>query len=90
MRSSYHAALAAQQSLGGKPAQLVLIIESLARHKLLGRAALKEIRAIREIFGEETPLLGMYSHGEIYPAQTINDKSTIHLQNESITVMAIG
>lgn len=90
IQAAADAALTAQQALGGKPAQLVLIIESLARHKLLGRSALKEILAIREIFGEETPILGMYSHGEIYPAQTTNDKSAIHLQNESITVMAIG
>ena len=90
IQSAADAALEAQRNLAGKRPQCVIILESLARLKLLGRAAKSEIETVKEIFGESTPLIGMYSYGEICPSQTLKEKSIIHLQNESVIILAIG
>lgn len=90
IQSAVDAALEAQRNLAGKRPQCVIILESLARQKLLGRAMTKEIETIKEIFGPSTPTIGMYCYGEICPSQTLTEKSIIHLQNESIVILAIG
>ena len=77
-------------SLGEKPAKLVLIFESMARHKILGRSAFSEIQAIKEILGATTPIVGMCSYGEIGPFETINNIKNIYLHNESILIVAIA
>ena len=84
------AALEVRKSLKGKNPQLVLIFESLARNKLLGRGAFQEIQLIKEILGPKTPLLGMYSYGEIAPFHSLQHIKKIHLQNASIVILAIG
>jgi len=84
------AALEAQTGLRGKKAEAVIIIESMARYKLLGRSAFREIEAIKNVFGHSTPIFGMYSYGEISPTQTDSEKLSLHLKNESISIIAIG
>ena len=84
------AALEARKNLFGKKAQLVFIIESMARLKLLGRSAFDEIENIKEIFDPNTPLIGMYAYGEICPFQSIEPIKKPYLQNESIVILGIG
>ena len=84
------AALEARESLKGRDPQFVLIFESLARNKLLGRGAFQEIQLIKEILGNKTPLLGMYSYGEIAPFNSLQHIKKTHLQNASIVILAIG
>ena len=84
------AALEAHKNLLGKKANLIFVIESMARLKLLGRSAFNEIKEIKEVFGPDTPLIGMYAYGEICPFQSIEPIKKPYLQNESIVVLAIG
>jgi len=84
------AALEARKNLFGKKAQLVFIIESMARLKLLGRSAFDEIKKIKEVFEPNVPMIGMYSYGEICPFQSIEPIKKPHLQNESIVILGIG
>ena len=80
----------AKQNLLGKKPQLIIIIESMARLKLLGRAAIQEIENIKKVFGTDVPIFGMYAHGEICPFQTVERIKKPYLQNESIVVLAIS
>lgn len=89
-QAARHAALEVKESLKGKEPQVVLIFESLARNKLLGRGAFQEIELIKEILGHKTPLLGMYSYGEIAPFNSLQHIKKTHLQNASIVILAIG
>lgn len=84
------AAMEVRESLKDRNPQLVLIFESLARNKLLGRGAFQEIELIKEILGHKTPLLGMYSYGEIAPFHSRQYIKKTHLQNASIVILAIG
>jgi len=90
IQAAVDAALDAKKNLQDKEAQLVIILDSLARQKLLGRAAFQEIKAIKEVFDYSTPIIGMYSYGELCPTNSPTNVTTNHLQNESIIVMAIA
>ena len=82
------AATEARQGLEGQP-KLVLIIDSLGRHKLQNRWAFREIQAIKGILGHNTPIFGMYSNSEIAPSKLGEKIGRTHLQNESIIILAI-
>ncbi len=88
--AAYDAALEAKKNLLGREPQLVIIIECLSRLKLLGRGAYRELEQVREVFGENVPMFGMYSNGEVCPFQTTERFKKPHHQNESIVIMAIA
>ncbi|MDE2221787.1 MAG: FIST C-terminal domain-containing protein [Candidatus Omnitrophica bacterium] len=87
--SAVQAAQTVKASLEQRPPHLIMVIESLARHKLLGRDAFRETQMIRDVIGHTVPLIGMCSYGEIGPLG-INDIKSTHLHNESILIMAIS
>jgi hypothetical protein len=89
-QAALDAALEVRDGLSGRQAKLILIIESMTRYKLLGRTAIQEIQIIKDVLGYTTPLIGMYSAGEIAPFQSIDQTKNTHLQNESIVIIAIG
>ena len=68
----------------------MLLFESLARHKILGRSAFSEIQAIKDVLGNATPIVGMCSYGEMGPFGTLNNIKNIYLHNESILIVAIS
>lgn len=88
--AAVEAAQEAKEKLGGRQAKFVIVIESLARLKLLGRSASKEISKIQGVFGEDVPLFGMYSHGEIFPFRMAEKYSRPHFQNETVVILAVG
>ncbi|MFT5387146.1 MAG: hypothetical protein ACI9F2_000070 [Lysobacterales bacterium] len=89
-QAAFEAACEAKKDLLGKEAKLIIVIESMARLKLLGRQAFKEIQEIKTVFGKDTPIIGFYANGEICPFQTTDQFKKPLLQNESITVLAIS
>lgn len=89
-KAANEAAIEAKKNLLGKEPRLLLIFESMARLKLLGRSAFYEIKEIRTHFPANIPIFGMYSNGEMYPFQTIEKYKKTHRQNESIVIIAIG
>jgi len=90
LNSASEAAGLVKASLGDRQAKLVLIFESFARHKILGRSAFAEIQAIKEVLGYTTPIIGMCSFGEIGPFGTSSHIKNIYLQNETILMVAIS
>ena len=89
-QSAVNAAETVKNTLGGKQAKLILVFESLARHKILGRSVAGEIQAIREILGPTTPIVGMCAYGEIAPFGSLDNIKNIYLHNESILIVAIA
>ncbi|MCK5178452.1 MAG: FIST C-terminal domain-containing protein, partial [Candidatus Omnitrophica bacterium] len=89
-QAAIDAAEEVKKGLLGKKPKLILIFESMARLKLLGRMAFEEIENIKHIFGESVPIIGMYSNGEICPFQTVEKFKKPYLLNESIVVIAIS
>ncbi len=89
-QAAFEAAQEAQQNLLGKAPQLIIILESMTRLKLLGRTAFQEVLKIKEVFGLKVPLIGMYANGEICPLQSNERFKKPHLQNESIVILAIS
>ncbi len=89
-QAAYEAASEAKKNLLGKEAKLIIVIESMARLKLLGRGAFKEIEEIKSLFPKNTPIIGLYAHGEVCPFKTTDKFKKPLLQNESITVLAVS
>jgi len=88
-RSTLDAAAQVKESLGGAQAKLIFIIESAGRQKILKNNASIEVLAIKETLGYTTPIIGMYSFGEITSLSEETNINTIQLQNGSITIIAI-
>jgi hypothetical protein len=89
-QAATRAAASIKEQLAPKQPKLLFIFASNARHKIFGRNAHHEIRAIKEIIGLTTPVFGMYTYGEIAP---LNEKKTLEktlIQNASIVLTAIG
>jgi len=88
--SAIEAARLAKASLAERPPKLILIFESLARHKILGNTAYNEIQVIRDTLGASVPMIGMCTYGEIGPFGNIKSVKHTYLHNESILVMAFA
>lgn len=58
IRGAADATLTALKRLDGRPARLVLVIESVARHRALGAAAQEEWAAMRAQMEDRTPCVG--------------------------------
>jgi len=88
--ASLEAAEQARQALGGKEPVLIIVFESIARLKLLGRAAYQEIELVKRVFGYDVPIIGMYSNGEFCPFESVGEFKRSSFQNESIVVVAFA
>ncbi|OGX34495.1 MAG: hypothetical protein A3C36_03440 [Omnitrophica WOR_2 bacterium RIFCSPHIGHO2_02_FULL_52_10] len=89
-QAAVQAAQDAKANLRGRKAKLVVVFESMARLKLLGRAAHEETDSIRNVFGAGIPIVGMYSNGEICPFQTVEKFKKPYLLNGTIVVWAVS
>jgi hypothetical protein len=89
-QAAEQAAKEAKEALMGKAPELVLIFESAARQRLLGRSVFQEIQIIKEVFGDNVPIFGMYAYGELAPLNSIEQGSPCFLQSETINILAIG
>ncbi|MBI4355659.1 MAG: FIST C-terminal domain-containing protein [Candidatus Omnitrophica bacterium] len=66
----------------------VVVFDSVARQKLLGRLAEEEIRVIHDAIGADVPLIGCYTYGEQAPLRAAMGRSYLH--NETVLVVALG
>jgi hypothetical protein len=89
-QAALDAAHEVREGLFGRQAKLILIFESMTRYKLLGRNAVQEIQIIKDVLGYTTPMIGMYSAGEVAPFLSGNKIQSTYLQNESIVIVALG
>ena len=89
-QAAMEAAQEVRHLLLGKLPKFFIVFESSARHKLLGKGTLLEIQMIREILGYTTPMIGMYSYGEIGALKSIDYMAEPYLQNQMILILAIA
>jgi len=84
------AATQAKEQLKGKEVKAAIIFDCIARKKLFGRDAFDEIKAIKSVLGENVPILGFYTYGEIAPlgGDISNCNSSFH--NETSVILAFG
>jgi hypothetical protein len=90
IKAAKDAAVQAKEQLKGKEPKAVIIFDCIARKKLFGRSAFEEIQAIKSVLGENVPILGFYTYGEIAPlgGNIVSCNSAFH--NETSVIFAIG
>lgn len=67
----------------------VLVFDSISRYILLRRDAQKELEIIRETFGKDTPLAGIYTYGEQAPLKAVSYQGKAYFHNQTVTVLAV-
>lgn len=89
-----NAAMAAAQeikdALSGRPAQLIIVFESMLRYRSLGSHSMLELQVIKEILGYSIPVIGMCTFGEIAPLGLNTGLAGTYLQNGSLLLLAIS
>jgi hypothetical protein len=86
IQSAREAAVEAMRPLAGRQPLLAFVFSCVTRLNYLGPAAQEEVAVIREVVGSETPLIGLFSFGEI--AAPLNSSVTLH--NKAAVVGVIG
>jgi hypothetical protein len=86
IQSAREAAMEARYLLKGQRPLLALVFSCISRLNYLGEAAQDEVAVIREVVGAETPLIGIFSFGEV-GAQS-DGPPTLH--NKTMVVGIIG
>ncbi|MDD5477943.1 MAG: FIST N-terminal domain-containing protein [Candidatus Omnitrophica bacterium] len=90
LQAAVAACAEAKRNLGGQKIKFVMVFDSAARFSLLGRQNDIELDVIKEVFGKDTPLIGIYTKGEQAPLRSINYLGKTYFRNQSINILAIG
>jgi len=88
MLAAQEAVAEIENQLAGQTPNLILVVQSVARQKVLGRAAASELRLIHERLGKDIPLIGVTSYGEIFSPFDIHEQK-VPLLNESLMIISI-
>ena len=80
----------AKRNLGTQKIKFLIVFVSAARFSILGRQNNIELCVIKDVFGENTPLIGIYTNGEQAPLKSINYLGRTYFHNHSINILAIG
>ena len=80
----------AKKNLGNKKIKFVIIFDSALRFSLLGRQHVKELAITKDVFGADTPLIGIYTYGEQGSLNPINYLGRSYFHNQTISVLAVG
>jgi len=79
-----------KNGLRGHQYNFILVFDSISRYILLGRQANQELEIIKENFGQDVPIVGLYTYGEQAPLRAINYQGRAYFHNQTITILAIG
>ena len=80
----------AKRNLGNQKIKFLIVFISAARFLIHGRQNDIELCVIKEVFGENTPLIGIYTNGEQAPLKSINYLGRTYFHNQSTNILAIG
>ncbi len=85
------AAEQAKQVLGGKKPKAVLMFSCVGRKLVLGRRTQQEVEAVKEVLGNDAPISGFYTYGEIGPIdKTKSELSAAKFHNETVVLWVLG
>lgn len=73
------------ESLGGKKAELSILVSCIGRKLVLKDRIEEEIEAVKEKIGPQSALIGFYSYGEICPTAPTERQCQLHNQTMTIT-----
>ncbi len=90
LQATTEAAEEAKTSMFGHKIDFVLVFNSVSRYILLRRQAIRELEIIKEILGQGTKIIGLYTYGEHAPVKTINSQGRAYMHNQTITILAAG
>ncbi len=86
--------LAAEQAkkiLGKAKPKLIMMFSCVARKIVLGMRTNEEIECVKKIFGENVPIVGFYTYGEIGPIdKSIPILKSTRWHNETVVLWVIG
>jgi hypothetical protein len=87
LASAEQAAKDALNALGGKRPKGAIILNSIARRRLLGVSADEEVRIIQRVIGRDVPIAGFYGYAEVGGAVT---HGMLPFHNSSVSVLLIA
>lgn len=70
--------------------KFALVFSSASRRLLLKRESADEVKIIKESLGADTPVLGIYSKGELSTTAAVNYHGQGYYQNQTTAVLLIG
>ncbi|MDD4980030.1 MAG: FIST N-terminal domain-containing protein [Candidatus Omnitrophica bacterium] len=68
----------------------ILVFNSASRYMLLRRDAPLELEIIKEGFGKNTPVIGLYTYGEQAPLRAIRYQGQAYFHNQAIAILNVG
>ncbi|MDD4938697.1 MAG: FIST N-terminal domain-containing protein [Candidatus Omnitrophica bacterium] len=74
----------------GEIKNAVFVFDSTSRYTLLRREANQELQIIKEGFGKDVPIIGLYTYGEQAPLKAISYHGQAYFHNQSIAILNIG
>lgn len=85
------AAEQAKASLGDTTPELVMVFSCVGRKLVLGRRISEEIEVVQQTIGDNVPLIGFYTYGEIGPIdKDKNSLSEAKFHNETLVIWVLG
>lgn len=81
------------QGMGTKKEKIknfALVFNSVSRYILLRRDVLKELEIIKDVLGEDTPIIGIYTYGEQAPLRAVSYQGQTYFHNQTIAILTIG
>jgi hypothetical protein len=85
------AANQAKDSLRGAKPAAIFMFSCVGRKLVLGRRTQEEVLAVKEILGEDVPLIGFYTYGEIGPIDKMKqDLAATKFHNETVVLWVLG
>lgn len=93
IEAAEEAAKRVMNELGEQRPKFVFMFNCIAREKLYGQSANEEIKAVLDIIGRETPLIGFYTYGEQAPLggeYKNREKCNTRFHNETMVLFAVG
>ncbi|MCP5108360.1 MAG: hypothetical protein GY950_33545 [bacterium] len=85
------AAEQAKESLRGAVPRFVLMFSCVGRRRVLGRRTGEEVEAVKKVLGEDVPVIGFYTFGEIGPIDKMKaELSQAKFHNETLVVWVLG
>lgn len=70
--------------------RFAIVFSSISRSMLLKRDLEKELEILKETLGQDMPIIGLYTHGELAPLKAINYRGQAYLHNQAISILIIG
>lgn len=81
----------AKKTLGNSKPKLLMMFSCVARKMVLGRRTNEEINCVKQVFGNDVPVIGFYTYGEIGPIdKRIPSLRNTRWHNETVVIWALG